>query len=204
MIQIASGLIRGLSLKSPRSKDTRPTGEKLRQAIFNILRHYRFKDPEENLHPILEGATVADIFAGTGAWGIEAASNGAYSVCFVESNGPAIGVLTANLALADKAFQSQDLEVEFEIFKRDAAQSYAKLPKVRVMFCDPPYSLGFFEKIVRMELSHDRIEIEGLLIFEEAAKTKLDFSELEAAGLVHFDRKDYGDTSVYFFVKRKK
>ena len=70
MLQIASGLIRGLSLKSPRSNDTRPTGERLRQALFNILRHYRFKDSEQNLHPILEGATVADVFAGTGAWGI--------------------------------------------------------------------------------------------------------------------------------------
>src|SRR5262245_35293569 len=94
-MQISSGFLRGLSLKVPKGHQTRPSSERLRQAIFNVLRHFRWNPPDsEENHTILDQAVVADVFAGTGAWGFEALSNGAKEVWFLESN-----------ALASKSIQ---------------------------------------------------------------------------------------------------
>src|SRR3989338_5868539 len=168
MIQIASGLLKGVQLRSPQAPGTRPSGERLRQALFNVLRNFRWGSST-----ILDAAAVIDLFAGTGAWGIEAASNGAGSIAFVESSRPALRVLKHNLEIAARCFEKQGLELpEMRVVKQGVEVVYAALPLARVIFCDPPYEKGLLERILELEARHHRIEAGGLLLFEAAAREK--------------------------------
>ncbi|MBI2607127.1 MAG: RsmD family RNA methyltransferase [Deltaproteobacteria bacterium] len=211
MIQIASGLLKGVQLRSPQAPGTRPSGERLRQALFNVLRNFRWGGST-----ILDAAAVIDLFAGTGAWGIEAASNGAGSVAFVESSKPVLRVLKHNLEIAARCFEKQGLELPgMSVVKQDVVAAYAALPLARVIFCDPPYEKGWLERILELEARHHRIEAGGLLLFEAAAREKgpekpsdepdpSRASDLPArARLRAYDRKNYGDSAVHFFVKSR-
>src|SRR5262245_17634651 len=91
-MRIVAGSRRGRKLAAPEGSATRPTSDRVREAVFNAL--YSLGDP-------IDGATVVDLFAGTGAYGLEALSRGAAHAVFVESNRPAFAVLTANIRALD-------------------------------------------------------------------------------------------------------
>lgn len=196
MLQVASGILRGVPLRSPSGNQTRPSSERLRQGTFNVLRHFRFQDSN-----IVDGALVVDLFAGTGAWGIEALSNGASEAWFVESHHLALKALQDNLAKTVQCFESQSLEApKLEVLRRDVAQAYKKLPATRLMFCDPPYELGWFEKVIRLESVENKIEKGGLLLFEADESETVPSN---SGSLKLFDTKIYGDSAVHFFVKER-
>lgn len=194
MIQVSSGLLRGLALRSPTGKQTRPSSERLRQGTFNVLRHFRFGDST-----ITQGATVIDLFAGTGAWGIEAMSNGAAEVWFVESHPLALKTLQDNLNIAVKSFESQSLEPpRIHVLRRDIELAYKKLPATPLVFCDPPYEQGWFEKVIKLEKASAKVMTGGLFLYEAEIREQIpkDTSPLRA-----YDTKIYGDSAVHFFVK---
>lgn len=196
MIRISSGLLRGTQLASPTGKQTRPSSERLRQSIFNVLRNFRWSETDAS---IAQGAVVVDLFAGTGAWGIEAMSNGAAEVWFVEQHSQALVSLQENLNIAVRCFEAQNLEVpKIHLLRADAAQCYRKLPSTRLLFCDPPYDKGWFEKVLHLEQTEERIEKGGLFIYEASSKEKAPASP---SNLRQFDHKIYGDSAVYFYIK---
>ncbi len=200
MIQVASGLLRRVPLRSPSGKQTRPSSERLRQGTFNVLRHFRwFTADVQTEDCIVTNAVVIDLFAGTGAWGIEALSNGAAEVWFVESHALALGALQENLAIATDCFKSQKLSIpKMQILRRDVEAAYGKLPQSRLIFCDPPYEQGWFEKVLRLEAAESRLVVGGLFLYEAAVKEPVPTVD---AGLKHYDTKIYGDSAVHFFVK---
>ena len=208
MIQVASGLLRRVPLRSPSGTQTRPSSERLRQGMFNVLRHFRWNPANEPAagaaeDSIITNAIVVDLFAGTGAWGIEALSNGADEVWFVESHHLALRTLQENIIIASDCFKSQDLPVPaMHVLRRDVESCYAKLPPSRVIFCDPPYEQGWFEKVLALEATHDRLVVGGLFLYEAAVKEPV---PVVAVGLKHhlkhYDTKIYGDSAVHFFVK---
>lgn len=196
MIQVSSGLLRGVPLRSPSGKQTRPSSERLRQGTFNVLRHFRW---EKTGTDIVTGATVFDLFAGTGAWGIEAMSNGATEVCFVESHPVTLKTLQDNLNIASHSFEAQTLAVpRMHLFRRDVMLAYRKLPVARLIFCDPPYEGGWFAKVLALEGQENRLEPGGILLYEADAKEAV---PAVTPTLKHYDTKNYGDSSVHFFVK---
>jgi 16S rRNA (guanine966-N2)-methyltransferase len=200
MLKVSSGVLRGVALRSPRGDQTRPSSERLRQATFNVLRNFRWQSESQSQSSILEGAPVVDLFCGTGAWGIEALSNGAAQAWFVESHPGTLKTLQDNLNIASQCFESQELVVpEIHLFKRDASLAYPKLPTVRVVFCDPPYDKGWFEKVVKLEASYGRIEPGGLLLYEARGKEAV--PEVPSC-LKLFDSKIYGDSTVHYFVRQ--
>lgn len=194
MLNISSGLLRGLSLKSPQGKSTRPTSQKIRQAIFNILRNYHFG---EGL--ILDGAATADVFAGVGCLGLEALSNGAASCVFIELSAPTVQVLRQNIAIVEEKLKKQSVEGELTLVSGDVFDRYAKLPKIRVLFADAPYKVEASQKLLALEDQYSKIEQNGLLILETSEEEVVPES---SKTLQRFDQKNYGDTSVHFFVKR--
>ena len=196
MIQISSGFFKGLKLKSPPST-TRPSSERLRQAIFNILRNYRWNLTQDSI-PILENATVIDLFAGSGAWGLEALSNGAIECILVENNKECFAILSANA----KLILSKKDDVSIQCICKDAISMTAKLPVSRVVFCDPPYDKGFFKPCVDQLVANSCTENNGLFIYEAAEREEIEPEYALKADLKLFDRKNYGDSAVYFFVKR--
>jgi 16S rRNA (guanine966-N2)-methyltransferase len=128
-MRIVAGTFRGRPLVAPKGHFTRPTADRARQAIFNVLEHAPWS-------PGLQGARVIDLFAGSGAMGIEAMSRGAGFCLFVERAEPARAAIRANLA-------SLGLEARARLDRRDAAALPARTAadgaEYDLAFLDPPY-----------------------------------------------------------------
>jgi 16S rRNA (guanine966-N2)-methyltransferase len=106
-MRIVAGAWRGRTLVAPPGQGTRPTADRVRQALFDMLMH-----AEWGGRAVIEGAIVLDVFAGTGALGLEALSRGAASVCFIESNGEALRALRANVAACKAEGRTEILAVD--------------------------------------------------------------------------------------------
>lgn len=124
MTRIIAGEFRGRRLETPKGRDVRPTTDRMRERLFSILGHHRY--------PALEGARVADLFAGTGALGLEALSRGATHVTFVEQARPSLDVLRINIATL-KAEQTT------KIFSGSATRLPKSNESFDFVFMDPPY-----------------------------------------------------------------
>jgi 16S rRNA (guanine966-N2)-methyltransferase len=129
-MRVNAGKFRSRPLHSLRGLDLRPTADRLRETLFNVL--------AAGNSGVLEGKVWFDLFAGTGAVGIEALSRGVAQVYFVESSTAAVGLIRRNL-------KSLGIEAGFEVLQQDAARALGALESRRVttdfIFLDPPYSL---------------------------------------------------------------
>jgi 16S rRNA (guanine966-N2)-methyltransferase len=143
MSRILAGRNKGRRLKAPAGLQTRPTGARVRQSLFDILA------------PRLPGARVLDAFAGSGAVGFEALSRGAARVVLVERSGPAVAALRQNAAVLAGAGG------EIQIFRQDAAIAISALAErghcFDVVYLDPPYESDLYLPLI------ERIEAGGLL-----------------------------------------
>ncbi|MDB5404804.1 MAG: rRNA (guanine966-N2)-methyltransferase [Acetobacteraceae bacterium] len=106
-MRIVAGAWRGRTLVAPSGQGTRPTADRVRQALFDMLMH-----AEWGGRAVIEGAIVLDVFAGTGALGLEALSRGAAMACFIESNGEALRALRANVAVCKAEDRTEILGVD--------------------------------------------------------------------------------------------
>ncbi len=123
-MRVIAGIYRSRLLAAPRGMETRPTGDRLRETLFNVLA------------PVIRGAAAADLYAGSGAVGIEALSRGAARVTFVESAPPAIAALRANLkALGIGA----EATVETRATNLSLRSLARRAPQWNLVFLDPPY-----------------------------------------------------------------
>jgi 16S rRNA (guanine966-N2)-methyltransferase len=129
-MRIVAGAWRGRTLVAPPGQGTRPTADRVRQALFDMLMH-----AEWGGRGLIEGATVLDVFAGTGASGLEALSRGAASACFIESDPAALRALRANIA----ACKAED---RTEVLAIDALAVPRTVRSAKVAFLDPPYGLS--------------------------------------------------------------
>ena len=130
-MRVIAGTARARPLRAPKGDRTRPTSDRVREAMFNAL----------GSALDLQGARVADLFAGSGALGIEALSRGAASAVFVDEDGAARRAIAANLAstgLADRA----------EVRGGDAVAAAAVLGRVDLAFCDPPYRFDGWDRLL--------------------------------------------------------
>ena len=184
-MRVTAGADRGRKLRAPRGATTRPTGAKVREAIFNIL------GPPPP-HPVL------DLFAGTGSLGIEALSRGAVAADFVERDARALGVLNRNLR--DFGFSGRARAIGSSV--RSALQRLAGQAEGRVfgwVFVDPPYASGEAEPVLSM-LGSGELLADGAVIIVEHDRRHL---PAEVFGtLVMTDRRFYGDTGVSFYRPR--
>src|SRR5579884_3457973 len=132
-MRVVGGRLRGRNLASPASREIRPTADRLRESLFNILSH-AYGDP-------IAGARVLDLFAGTGALGIEALSRGAAFALFVDDGVEARALLRQNT-------EALGLGGVSRIFRRDATKLGPAHPlePFSLVFLDPPYGQGLAEK----------------------------------------------------------
>lgn len=180
-MRIIRGEFVGKALISPASTLTRPTSDKVRQAIFNVIEHH--VDMSE-----LRGSTVLDVFAGTGGLGLEALSRGATHVTFVDNQRAAV----RNLQTLIHQWSIQD---RVTIFAQDILTMPIATQPVDFIFCDPPYG----KDLVNLGIAHlykqKWIGAETTIIAE---MQKQDDLRLEFAIKV-LQEKKYGDTKVIFF-----
>lgn len=181
-MRIVGGRFRGSPLASPKGGDTRPTSDRVRESVFNILAHA--KDC-----PAIEGARVIDLFAGTGALGLEALSRGAKYALFVDTNPSARAAIQENI----EAFGLQGIS---RIFRRDATYLGPASSRDRydIAFLDPPYGKGLGEAALNTLLTGGWLKKDSIAVLEERAGTPLDLP----AQCKVIDTRTYGDTTVTF------
>jgi 16S rRNA (guanine966-N2)-methyltransferase len=176
-MRVVGGRWRGRPLASPKSNAIRPTADRLRQSLFNILLH-AYGDP-------IAGARVLDLFAGTGALGIEALSHGAGFVLFVDDGAEARALLRDNV-------DSFGLGGVSRIFRRDATKLGPAHPlePFSLAFLDPPYGQNLAALALASARAGGWLLPDALIVVEEA--TKAAFAAPE--GFSQIERRGYDDT----------
>lgn len=180
-MRIVGGRARGLKLAEVGAGDPkahlRPTSDRVREAIFNLLINGGYGNP-------LQGARVLDMFAGTGALGLEALSRGAAHASFVENGKAALTLLTRNIAL-------MRAEGETAILRRDATSPGANpAAPFDLVFLDPPYGKAMGETALRAAMAGGWLAPAALIVWEEGAAPTL------PEGVTLEDQRKYGDTLV--------
>ena len=180
-MRVVGGKLRSRPIAGPKSDAVRPTSDRLREALFNILTH-SYGDP-------VTGARVLDLFAGTGALGIEAISRGADYALFVDEGVEARALLRDNV-------ESLGLGGVTRIFRRDASRLGPAHPldPFSLVFLDPPYGKGLAEKSLISARDGGWLMPEALLVVEESADAGFKTPE----GFVELERRRYDDTEFTF------
>ena len=183
-MRIVGGRLRGRGLQGPKSQEVRPTADRLRESLFNILIHAH-GDP-------VTGARVLDLFAGTGALGLEALSRGAAFALFVDDGVEARALLRQNV-------EALGLGGATRIFRRDATKLGPAHPlePFSLVFLDPPYGKGLAEQALISARAGGWLAKDALIVIEEAVgvfKTPPDFEEVA--------RRAYDDTEFVFLHHR--
>ena len=183
-MRIIGGEFRSRRIKSPSSCVARPTKDKVREAVFSMIAGR------------IEDSRVLDLFAGSGAYGLEAISRGAASCLFVEDHPECVSAIRENVENLRVAHRA-------EISRMDAVECLEDLgkkgEKFDIVFSDPPYGMGVSKNILIMIERYDILSASGLLIAEHGSKEGVP----ESQGVVSiYKQKSYGITSISIFVKQ--
>jgi 16S rRNA (guanine966-N2)-methyltransferase len=178
-MRIVGGRLRGRALAAPKSAAIRPTADRLRESLFNILAH-AYGDP-------VAGARVLDLFAGTGALGLEAVSRGAAFALFVDDGAEARALIRANV-------EQLGLGGTTRIFRRDATRLGPVHPvePFGLVFADPPYGRGLAEKALAAAREGGWLAADALVVVEEELDAKFTMPD----GFEEMERRAYDDTEL--------
>ena len=188
-MRIISGSARGRRLLSPKNRMIRPTADRVKESLFNIL------------VVILGGfdrCRVLDIFAGTGNLGLEALSRGASQAVFIDNQKESVALVAKNLrmlAFADRGrlLESEALPALRHLEKREAP--------FHLVFIDPPYRQGLAERVLAYLACSTLIDENSLVVTEISSA---EFLPTAFDALREFDRRVYGDTAIAFFRRMQK
>ena len=185
-MRIIGGTYRGLTLADLGAGDPaahlRPTSDRVRESLFNLLAHGPYGDP-----PPPQGARVLDLFAGTGALGLEALSRGAAHATFVDHGQAALALLRRNLS-------RMGAEDTARVVTRDATR-LGRNPgdPFTLVFLDPPYARSLGEKAAASALAGGWVAPGGLVVWEESVNPQ------PPPGLTLLDQRRYGDTMLAIY-----
>jgi 16S rRNA (guanine966-N2)-methyltransferase len=176
-MRVVGGNLRGRTIAAPKSQTVRPTADRLRESLFNILIH-AYSDP-------ISGGRVLDLFAGTGALGIEALSRGAVFTLFVDDGAEARALLRENVA-------SLGLGGTSKVFRRDATKLGPAYPvqPFSLVFLDPPYGQKLAEDALASARAGAWFTPDALVVVEEAVESAFAAPE----GFTELERRRYDDT----------
>ena len=182
-MRIVGGMLRGRPIRTPPGADTRPTSDRAREAIFNILAHAPWA-------PALEDARILDLFAGSGAMGLEALSRGAASCLFVEQAEPALAAIRANLEALAASGRARLLRQDATRLSRRPEQE----APFDLAFLDPPYGKGLGEAALLALGAGGWLAEGAIAVLERAA----DEPRLDLPGFELLDQRRYGAAQVAF------
>jgi 16S rRNA (guanine966-N2)-methyltransferase len=179
-MRIVAGRFRGRAIASPSDESVRPTSDRVRESLFNILEHgiAGFS---------LSGARVIDLFAGTGALGLEALSRGAAFCLFIDDGVAARALIRTNIELFQLAGATR-------IFRRDATDlgPAGTMAPFGLAFLDPPYGKGLGERALKALSDGGWLSPRAVTVWEERANLTVALPQ----GFVEIDRRIYGDTQI--------
>jgi 16S rRNA (guanine966-N2)-methyltransferase len=180
-MRVISGKYRGKKLLCPEGLKTRPTTDRVKEAMFGAIQFN------------ILNANVLDLFAGTGALGIEALSRRAKSCVFVEKDRMSVDALNKNL---------EKIEDDYKIIACDYLSALSSLnsEKFDLVFLDPPYEAGFYKNAMEFLFENDMIEKDGIVVVETL--TGMDTKIRDTFSL--YKEKKYGGISLEFYKKEEK
>ncbi len=183
-MRIVAGRLKGRAIVAPDGQGTRPTSDRARQAVFNVLEHAAWGEP-------LAGARVMDLYAGSGALGFEAMSRGAAFCLFVETADEARGAIREN---AD----AWGLMGATRVHRRDATDLGTRPGSAgeafTLAFLDPPYGKGLGEQTLARLIEGNWLAPGAIVVFERGSTEP----EIETPGYERLDQRDYGAARVLF------
>ena len=181
-MRVIAGTARSLNLKTPAGLDTRPTTDRIKETLFNMLM------------PYLSGAVFVDLFSGSGGIGIEAISRGARKAYFVENNKKALVCINDNIA--HTRFQEQSVVLKQDVF---SALRGSIRDDVDIIFMDPPYNQQYEKKALEILKDCPYVTEDTLIVIESTLDT--DFDYVSSLGFIVTKEKIY-KTNKHVFVKR--
>ena len=181
-MRVISGKARGTVLKSPDGLLTRPTADRVKEALFSII---QFEIP---------ASRVLDLFGGTGQLGIEAISRGAKSAVFVDKSSAACKLIRENLSKANMSDQAQVVCADYEGFLMQCKE------KFDFIFLDPPYAEEFLENSLKIITEIDILQSGGIIVAERPLEKELLF---EAPGYIRSKDYKYGKTLLTLYRKER-
>ena len=179
-VRVISGSARGLKLNTPGDDRVRPTTDRVKESMFNIVQDWVYD------------SQVLDLFAGSGALGIEALSRGASQAVFCDNSLDSIKIIKSNIEKARVADRSQIVSGDF---KRSLRDMEAKNQSFDMIFVDPPYYEGLFEEVLDTIRSCKILKKDGIVIVEHDAKKPIG----QVEGLEVYKEKKYGITMLTFY-----
>lgn len=182
-MRVIAGTARSLKLSTPEGMDTRPTTDRIKETLFNMIQFD------------IQGACFLDLFAGSGGIGIEALSRGAKEAVFVDNGREACSCIEKNLK--HTKLESSGLVYKQDVFVALTALEYRK--KFDIIFMDPPYHQELEQKVLEYFTASSLVDENTLIIFEAALDTELDFLDKLPYEVVKI--KQY-KTNMHIFVKR--
>ena len=186
MTRIISGLAGSIKLASP-AKVTRPTSDRIRESIFAMLES----------RDLIEGASVLDLYAGTGALALEAVSRGASRAVMVERDGKAAAVCVANLKSVQKSLEKADVEANIRVVNKSSQSFVANVSpnEYSLVFMDPPYEVSNAEVEAILKALAPSLSPQVTVVLERSSRGEKPNLEPEYELK---ETKNYGDTVVYW------
>jgi len=185
-MRVISGKARGQSLKAPEGLNTRPTADRVKESIFNIIQSR------------LYDSVVIDLFAGSGNLGIESLSRNASKVYFIDNNKSSIQSIRENLKKTNLAESSI-------VIQMDVVSAIEKLNsqgvKANIIFLDPPYSKGLVEPTLDGILSFELLQHDGIVVVEHKRNDEIPNN---IHNLQKYRTNNYGDVAVSFYELREE
>ena len=180
-MRVISGKARGLKLDTPKNLDVRPTTDRVKESLFNII------------NPYIRESNILDLFAGTGSLGIECLSRGAKNCVFVDKSKDSIGIVKSNVKKARVDNESTILNIDLkDAVKRLSVQNQ----KFDVIFMDPPYYENMFIDCLKSIDELNLLKEDGLIVVEHDTKDLFD----DSIGRLYKSReKKYGNTTITFY-----
>ncbi len=183
-MRVIAGSRRSLPLMSPKGDETRPTQDRTKETLFNVLQNE------------ISDVNFLDLFAGSGSIGIEALSRGAKKTVFVEKARPAIECIKENIEFTK--FQSQSEIMEMDVLS--ALERLVNHEVFHLIFMDPPYKAGFENNVLELLSKMPYVDEDTIIVLEASLRTHLD--ELDAYDLYIYKTKKY-KTNQHIFIKKK-
>lgn len=175
-MRVISGKYRGKVLKSPKSDNIRPTGDKVKQALFTKLQFF------------VQDKVVLDLFSGSGALGIEAISHGAKKVFFVDKDSRSILLTKENL---------KGIVGDYKVMHCDYKTALLSIDqKIDLILVDPPYASGYYEDILQTIYEKDLLANDGIIVCEHPSTIEISFNNY------NIEQKQYGTVKLSYFSKK--
>lgn len=180
-MRVISGKVRGLKLDTPKNEDVRPTTDRVKESLFNIINQY------------VMDSNVLDLFAGTGSLGIECLSRGALSATFVDVSKDSINIVKSNVKKSRFENESTILNIDF---KSAIDRLKVQNKKFDIIFMDPPYYKNMFIDALSAIDDANLLDEDGIIVVEHDTKDKFvdNIGRLEKT-----KEKKYGNTTLTFY-----